>query len=250
MMCKISKEGIAFCVQVERTWAEIFAVSPITLESHLNSKHRIVICAWVDRVVEENCAASRIVCNPAASAYPLHSLRPLATVGHNPRYIVLNRRSTERDEMVQPQSEGNIECHLLNWCHVRSNLPLCYLWRRSQCASILTEPFCKDGNSFCWWSLLTHGLSVHVQNSLDHSLQVYQLVYSIRAFKCISNNSELQHTSEFLNSVDYGLWVFCLVHWILILRCTSHCSHTPPAASPYIPRIDRKLYRYIDEYAN
>jgi len=59
-MCIISKERIAFCAQGEGTRGEMFAASPIALQSRTISKVRIAICAQVERTRGEIFAASPI----------------------------------------------------------------------------------------------------------------------------------------------------------------------------------------------
>jgi len=53
--------------------------------------------------------------------------------------------------MVKQQSEGDMQCNAWYWGCARSNLPPGCLWRLWQSASILTELFRPDGNSFCGW---------------------------------------------------------------------------------------------------
>ena len=60
MMCIISKERIAFCAQVEGLRGEIFAGSPIALQSHIISKERIAFVAQVEGMRGEIFAASHI----------------------------------------------------------------------------------------------------------------------------------------------------------------------------------------------
>jgi hypothetical protein len=47
-MCIIRKVRIAVCEQVEGTRGEIFAVSPIALQSRMISKEKISFCAEVE----------------------------------------------------------------------------------------------------------------------------------------------------------------------------------------------------------
>ena len=58
MMCIISKERTALCAQVEGKRGEIFAASPITLQSRIISKQRIAFCAQVEGMGTEIFAAS------------------------------------------------------------------------------------------------------------------------------------------------------------------------------------------------
>ena len=60
MMCIISKERIAFCVQVEGMQGEIFAASPIALQSCIIGRERIAFCVQVEGMRGEIFAASPI----------------------------------------------------------------------------------------------------------------------------------------------------------------------------------------------
>jgi len=59
-MCIISKERIALSTQVEGTRGEIFAASPIDLQSRISSKERNAFCAQVEGTRGEIFAASPI----------------------------------------------------------------------------------------------------------------------------------------------------------------------------------------------
>ena len=120
MMRIISKERIALCTQVEGTWGEIFAKSPIALQSR---------CKHV----------------------PINPFWHMVTVAQNARVFVWNRRLTERYELVKRRVVGNMQRDAWYWCQVRNNPPLGCLWRLWQSASTLTEPFHPDRNIFCWW---------------------------------------------------------------------------------------------------
>jgi len=83
-------------------------------------------------------------------------------------------------------------------------------------------------------------------SSLDHGLTVHLQTRSITASKCISKLTSFGPPSPSPNSLDHGLRVYLWILSIVIFRGMSNCSQAPPAASPDIPRVDGKLYRYID----
>jgi hypothetical protein len=80
MMCIISKERIAFCAQVEGTRGEIFAASPIALQSHIISKERIGFCVEVEGTREEIFAASHIALQSRSKCIPNE---PIPTYRHS-----------------------------------------------------------------------------------------------------------------------------------------------------------------------
>jgi len=80
MMCIISKERIAFCAQVEGTRGEIFAASPIALQSHIISKERFSFYAQVEGTRGEIFAASPIALQSRCKRVPNE---PIPMYGHN-----------------------------------------------------------------------------------------------------------------------------------------------------------------------
>jgi hypothetical protein len=79
MMFIISKEKIAFCLQIEGTRGEIFIVSPIALQSRIISKERIAFCAQVEGTQGEIFSASPIAIQSRCQCIPNE---PIPTSGH------------------------------------------------------------------------------------------------------------------------------------------------------------------------
>jgi len=71
-------------------------------------------------------------------------------IGHHSREFILNRRPTEPEERVKLWSEGKIQHDAWYWRRLRRNPPLGYLSLLWLSVSTLREPFCPDGNLFCW----------------------------------------------------------------------------------------------------
>jgi hypothetical protein len=80
MMCIISKERIVFCAQVEGTRGEIFAVSPIPLQSYTISQERIAIWMQVEGIRGEILAGSTISLQFQWMRIPNE---PIPTYGHS-----------------------------------------------------------------------------------------------------------------------------------------------------------------------
>jgi hypothetical protein len=80
MMCIISKERIAFCMQVEGTQGEILGASPIALQSRIMSKEIIAFCAQVEGTRGEILAASPIALQSHCNRVPNE---PFPTYGHS-----------------------------------------------------------------------------------------------------------------------------------------------------------------------
>jgi hypothetical protein len=79
-MCMVSKERIAFCAQVERTRGEIFAASPIALQSRIISNERIAFCAQEEGTRGEMFAASPIALQSRCKLVPNE---PIPTYDHS-----------------------------------------------------------------------------------------------------------------------------------------------------------------------
>jgi len=110
---------------------------------------RNALCLWNPRNhCFENTAPSQPQSCAAVSATPFRSM---VTIGHNATVCVYNRIPTEWEETAKLRSEGDMLCDQWFWCWAQSILPLGCLWRLWWCASTLTQPFCPDGNVFCWW---------------------------------------------------------------------------------------------------
>jgi len=80
MMCINRKERIAFCAQVERKQGEIFAASPIALQSRIISKERIAFRAQVEGTRGAIFAASPMALQSRCKRVPNE---PIPTYGHS-----------------------------------------------------------------------------------------------------------------------------------------------------------------------
>jgi len=95
----------------------------------------------------------------------MNPFRHMATVGHNTKVIVYNRRLTELEGTVKQWSEGDMEHNGLYWRWARSSTPPGYIWRLWRSASTPMERFPLNGNIHCWcppcsWMLRPHEIYI------------------------------------------------------------------------------------------
>ena len=98
----------------------------------------------------------------------MNPFQHMVTVDHNASVIVVNRRPTEADEMLNQRSQGNVECDALDWLPGQSIPPPGCLSRLWHSASTPTKPFRSDSNILCscgssdnLWTAMVKSISTH-----------------------------------------------------------------------------------------
>ena len=120
MMCIMSNEGNALCVQVEGTQGQIFAASPMALQSRCK------------RVPNETIP---MYCHSWPQSQSFHLQCKTDRVRRYGETAIGGQYATRR-VVLMPGTEYSTR-------RVSLTAPTS--------ASTLTQPFCLDGNVFCWW---------------------------------------------------------------------------------------------------